>query len=170
MNRFLLLAICGLLPLAAQPNLLPMEDFIQDWKNSKKLTIEVAEKMPEEFYSYRPAPEVSTFHALLAHIATSQAFRFAQIKGETLPLKLPKEQTKQTVISLLNDSFDYVLSVLPKLTEEQLSKTYKVDWRERPTATGRQILLNMFVHTAHHRAQCETYMRSKGVEPPYYLF
>jgi uncharacterized damage-inducible protein DinB len=28
------------------------------------------------------------------------------------------------------------------------------------------MILNMFVHTAHHRAQCEVYMRVKGIKPP----
>jgi len=32
------------------------------------------------------------------------------------------------------------------------------------------MILNMFVHTAHHRAQCEVYMRAKGIKPPDYRF
>jgi len=28
----------------------------------------------------------------------------------------------------------------------------------------------VFVHTAHHRAQCEVYMRVKGIKPPSYTF
>ncbi len=32
------------------------------------------------------------------------------------------------------------------------------------------MIVNMFVHTAHHRAQCEVYMRAKGIKPPDYSF
>jgi uncharacterized damage-inducible protein DinB len=35
---------------------------------------------------------------------------------------------------------------------------------------GRAMILNMFVHTAHHRAQCEVYLRAKGIKPPDYTF
>ena len=37
-------------------------------------------------------------------------------------------------------------------------------------ADGRAMILNMFVHTAHHRAQCEVYLRVKGIKPPDYTF
>jgi uncharacterized damage-inducible protein DinB len=30
--------------------------------------------------------------------------------------------------------------------------------------------LRVFVHTAHHRAQCEVYMQVKGIKPPSYTF
>ena len=32
------------------------------------------------------------------------------------------------------------------------------------------MIMNMFVHTAHHRAQCEVYLRAKGIKPPDYTF
>jgi uncharacterized damage-inducible protein DinB len=32
------------------------------------------------------------------------------------------------------------------------------------------MIMNMFVHAAHHRAQCEVYLRLKGITPPVYTF
>jgi len=32
------------------------------------------------------------------------------------------------------------------------------------------MLVNMLVHTAHHRVQCELYLRVKGIKPPDYTF
>jgi uncharacterized damage-inducible protein DinB len=32
------------------------------------------------------------------------------------------------------------------------------------------MILNMFVHTAHHRGQCEVYLRAEGIKPPDYTF
>jgi uncharacterized damage-inducible protein DinB len=32
------------------------------------------------------------------------------------------------------------------------------------------MMLNMFVHVAHHRAQAEVYLRLNGIEPPIYTF
>jgi uncharacterized damage-inducible protein DinB len=40
----------------------------------------------------------------------------------------------------------------------------------RKDCIGRQILLGMFAHTAHHRAQLEVYLRLKGIVPPAYTF
>jgi uncharacterized damage-inducible protein DinB len=45
-----------------------------------------------------------------------------------------------------------------------------VNWEGRKEANGRQIALAMLVHTAHHRAQLEVYLRLKGIEPPVYTF
>ena len=70
----------------------------------------------------------------------------------------------------MNASFDYVLGLLPKITAGQMTRTFKVDWQGRPEVNGRQMMLNMFVHTAHHRAQCEVYLRLKNIVPPRYTF
>jgi len=34
---------------------------------------------------------------------------------------------------------------------------------------GREILLAMYVHVAHHRGQAEVYLRDKGITPPSYI-
>lgn len=74
------------------------------------------------------------------------------------------------MLDLLNQSFDFCIGLLPKLTKEQLERSIKVDWRGRPQVTGRQSLIGMFVHAAHHRGQAEVYMRAKGIKPPLYEF
>jgi len=35
---------------------------------------------------------------------------------------------------------------------------------------GREVLLAMYTHVAHHRGQAEIYLRDKGIRPPPYLF
>lgn len=153
---------------------LPLEDYVQMWKNSKQFTIEVAEKMPEEQYGFKATPAEMSFGRLMVHIAASTVSRFAEMTGAKPPFALTrldnKQITKAETLRLLADSFDFAIELIPKMTPEQLNKTLKVDWRGRPEATGRQIVLNMFTHVAHHRAQAEVYLRMKGIEPPYYLF
>jgi len=154
--------------------LLPVEDFIKDWQISKQFTIDVAEKMPAEFYDFKPTPAEMSFAELMVHMAGGNVFRFNQLSGPQPPAffrqRPPKQITKQDAIQALNESFDYVIAVLPKLTPEQMAKTFKVDWKGRPEPDGRAMMLNMFVHVAHHRAQAEVYMRLKGIEPPVYTF
>jgi len=132
-------------------------------------TIAVAEAMPEEFYGYKANPAEMSFAGLMVHIANSNQFRFAQISEDKAPAPAaPKQWTKTTIIDRLRESFDYCIGKLGTITEEQFKKPFQVDWYQRPTASGAQVLLGMYVHTAHHRAQAEVYMRANNIKPPDY--
>lgn len=152
--------------------LLPMREFIEQWRISKAFTIAVAEKMPAEHYAFKPTDQQFTFAEQMAHLAMSSMYRFAQLSGEKPNLSThPPDLSKPAVIRLLNESFDYVLAKLPVITAEQMTgRTFDVKWEGRPVANGRDMMVNMFVHVAHHRAQAEVYMRLKGVTPPTYTF
>ncbi len=172
MPRLLLAFLCAL-PLCGQTaNLLPLDDFVKDWKISKEFTVAVAEKMPAEFYDFKATKEEMSFGEQMMHIAASLFFRFNQISGKEMPFKeMPKKITREVALEWLNRSFDYVIAVVPQLTDEQLNKAkFKVDWLGRPEVNGRDMMMNMFVHVAHHRAQCEVYLRLKGITPPTYTF
>jgi uncharacterized damage-inducible protein DinB len=74
-------------------------------------------------------------------------------------------------LRLLNLSFGYVIDTLPEITRDQLKRTWHIpSWKGRTDPDGRAMILNMFVHTAHHRAQCDVYLRAKGIKPPDYTF
>ncbi len=147
-----------------------LDEFVQNWKTSKEFTLAVAEAMPAENYDFRPNPEEFTFGALMLHIAQSQAFRFSQVAGVKFPLARAEKNDKETSLRQLRESFDFCIDLAPKLTPEQLDRMIKVDWYGRSEATGRQVVLAMFTHTAHHRGQAEVYLRAKNIKPPAYRF
>ena len=156
-------------------SILDISEFVHDWEISKQFTLDVANAMPADLYRYKPNPEEMTFGEQMNHIAIANAFRFNQITGIKTPfpidLKNPPPSDKATSLKLLEQSFDFVLATLPNITNEQLKRTWHIpSWKERPDPDGRAMILNMFVHTAHHRAQCEVYMRAKGIKPPDYAF
>jgi uncharacterized damage-inducible protein DinB len=160
---------------ASVNSVLDMPEFVRDWQISKQFTLDVADAMPTEFYSFKPNPEEMSFGEQMIHIAGANVFRFNQITGIKPPFVFdpakPPASDKQNVLKLLEQSFDYVLDVLPKITPEQLQRTWHIpSWKGRNDPDGRAMVLNMFVHTAHHRAQCEVYLRAKGVKPPDYTF
>jgi uncharacterized damage-inducible protein DinB len=171
----LLLALFFTIPLSAEPaRFLSLDDFVTDWRISKQFTIAVAEKMPAAYYDFKATPEERSFGEQMVHIAASLFERFSQISG-IAPVKsaVPKTITKEFAIEWLNQSFDYVIQTLPKLTEDQLSNSrFRVDFEGRPgpEINGRDMIMNIFVHVAHHRAQCEVYLRLKGITPPEYTF
>lgn len=166
--KIAILLLAAAIPVHSQ--LLSVDEFVNDWKVSKQFTLEVAEKMPAEFYDFKPSPEQMSFGVQMLHIAGTNVFRFEQLTGIEAKITRPEKADKATAIQKLTESFDYVLRVLPKVTPEQWTKIFKVDWRGRPEVAGREMALGMFVHTAHHRAQCEVYLRLKGIKPPDYLF
>jgi uncharacterized damage-inducible protein DinB len=156
-------------------SVLDVQEFIHDWTISKQFTIDVAKAMPAELYSFKPNPEEMTFGEQIVHIAGANAFRFHEITGVKPPFDfdpghLPPTD-KASAVKLLEQSFDYVISVLPGITAEQLKHTWHIpSWKGRTDPDGRAMILNMFVHTAHHRAQCEVYLRVQGIKPPSYTF
>ena len=171
----LILAVCSAAQTVPANPILDMPEFVHDWQISKQFTLDVANAMPAEFYSFRVSPEEMTFGEQMVHIAGSNVFRFNQITGIQPPFQFdpakPPASDKQSVMKLLEQSFDYVIDVLPKITLEQLKRTWHIpSWKGRNDPDGRAMILNMFVHTAHHRAQCEVYMRAKGIKPPDYTF
>ncbi|MEO8028933.1 MAG: DinB family protein [Bryobacteraceae bacterium] len=159
-------------PAADSAPLLTNTEWLNDWQVTRQFTIAVAEKMPEESYSFKPSPEEMNFAQLMMHIGASSVFRFEQLTGTKsgITANVLKASPKAGVIKYLNECFDYVLRALPTVTPEQLTRMYKVDWVGRPEVNGRQMMLGMFVHTAHHRGQAEVYLRLKGVQPPAYTF
>lgn len=156
-------------------SVLDMSEFAHDWQISKQFTLEVANAMPAEYYTFKPNADEMSFGEQMIHIAGANVFRFNQITGIKPPFEFnpakPPASDKDTVLKLLAQSFDYVIEVLPQITPEQLKRTWHLPtWKARPDPDGRAMLMNMLVHTAHHRAQCEVYMRVKGIKPPDYVF
>jgi uncharacterized damage-inducible protein DinB len=156
-------------------SVMDMQEFVADWKISKQFTIDVANAMPAEFYNFKPNPDEMTFGEQIVHIATANAFRFNQITGIQTPFAIDLSKNpptdKPSATKMLEQSFDYVIAVLPQITPEQLKRTWHIpSWKGHTDPDGRAMIVNMFVHTAHHRAQCEVYMRVKGIKPPDYTF
>jgi uncharacterized damage-inducible protein DinB len=162
-------------PPAKVESLLSLPEFVHDWEISKQFTLEVASAMPAEFFSFKPNPDEMSFGEQMLHIAGGNVLRFQQISGIKPPFPFdpghPPAADKAATINMLQQSFDYVLAVLPQITPEQLKRTWHIpSWKGRNDPDGRAMILNMFVHTAHHRAQCEVYLRAKGIKPPDYTF
>jgi len=128
------------------------------------LSIAVAKAMPPDQYGFRPHPESMNFGELMSHIANANYAFCAGLKDTPTP-NLPSPTDKDAVVKFLSDSFDYCSAMIPNLTEEQLGKYHNSPDGRLP---GRDILLVMYIHVAHHRGQAEIYLRDKGIRPPSY--
>ena len=129
-----------------------------------KLSIAVAEAMPPDQYGFRPHPESMTFGELIAHIATTN-YQFCASLKDSNPPALPSPTDKAAIVKFLSGSFEYCSAIIPSLTDEQLNKTHNSPDGNLP---GRDVLLALYIHVAHHRGQAEIYLRDKGIKPPSY--
>ncbi len=161
----LLFAFTFTTSLSGQANYL--KEYQQKWANNKAYTLELAEAMPEEFYTYRPSEEQRTFQEQLLHIVGNMTWLTSSYLGGTkvaADLK-KKDYKKAEVIAIMTSAFDLAAEATAKLPVEELETT--VDFFAGPMSK-RQIMVLMNDHLVHHRGQVITYARLKGVKPPSY--
>ena len=144
----------------------PAGEYAQHFDALTKLSVAVAQAMPVDQYSFKPHPESMTFGELMLHIASTNNAFCAGLKDTSAPGgSVPAATDKDAVVKYLSDSFEYCAQVIPNLTSEQLGQYHNSpDGR----LLGREVLLAMYVHVAHHRGQAEIYLRDKGIKPPQY--
>jgi uncharacterized damage-inducible protein DinB len=130
-----------------------------------KMSVAVAEAMPADKYEYRPHPESMSFGQLMTHIATTN-YQFCAGLQDSNPPTLPSPIDKDGVVKCLSASFDYCSTAIPKLTADRLAAVHDSPDGRLP---GKEILLAMYVHVAHHRGQAEIYLRNNGIKPPRYM-
>lgn len=153
--------------LTANPATVPANaagEYAKHFGALSKLSVAVAQAMPAEQYDFRPHPESMNFGQLISHIAVTN-YQFCAGLKDSDPPSMPSPTEKDAVVKFLSDSFNYCSTVIPSLTEEQLGRAHDSPDGRLP---GREILLAMYVHVAHHRGQAEIYLRDNGIKPPAY--
>ena len=144
----------------------PAAEYAQHLAALAQLTVSVAQAMPADQYSFRPHPQSMTYGELMVHIASTNYAFCAGLKDTTPPADPSLTSSdKDGVVKFLGESFTYCSGIIPQLTEEQLERPHNSpDGR----LSGREVLLAMYIHVAHHRGQAEIYLRDKGIRPPSY--
>jgi uncharacterized damage-inducible protein DinB len=156
-----LLLAAGVSAVYAQSNPLTT-DLKANYNNIKNNVLRGAEKMPEENYNFRPAPESRTFGEVVTHIATVQAALCASAKGETKQLDGTKT-SKADAVALLKESVDYCDPIYNAMTDATGLEMGKMFGRDR-TKFG--ILDFNVIHDNEMYGTMAVYLRAKGVVPP----
>jgi uncharacterized damage-inducible protein DinB len=156
------LALSGVLA-GQNPNVLG-SDAKQAYTEVKNNLLASAEKMPEEFYSFKPAPRIRTFGQILGHLAEEQYMYCSAVKGEDKAIDAEKSKTsKADLVTALKDSFAYCDSAYDALTDAAAIQTVM---RGKAEVTNLRLLWNNTVHDNSHYGNLVTYMRIKGLVPP----
>src|SRR5690348_11363454 len=125
MKMMIVAAFLAVAALQAQSNPFT-DDARQTYALIKPNLLRAAEKMPEEFYSFRTVPEVRTFAEMIAHVADGQLRMCAVVKGEQVSASAGSKKSKADLIAALQASFDYCDPIYASITDAEAAA--KVRW------------------------------------------
>ena len=125
--------------------------------------LKAADKVPEQFYSFRTTAKVRTYAEIMTHIADTQMMLCGIAKGEQKNGAAGSKTSKANVTAALKASFDYCDTVYDSMTD--------ADGAAKVAMFGRQMtklgVLNF--NTAHDNEMYGTavaYLRFKDIVPP----
>ncbi len=141
--------------------------FLLKWENSKNYLLEIATKMPEDTYNYKPTEQQMNFKEQLLHIRENMVWLSETYFVDTNFVKSKKvtPKTKEAVIKELEIAFNSVSKIIKTVTVEDL-KT-EVDFFAGPKSKL-QILNLLHDHVTHHRGQLIVYLNLNNIQPPKY--
>jgi uncharacterized damage-inducible protein DinB len=146
-----------------------LEAAIKKLENAKTYTLKVAELMPAENYSFKPTKEEMSFARQLLHLAENLGWLTSSyLRQDQNPVN-KKELTltsKDSVISVVNRSYDYALATIKSFHPNSLADPVKFF---AGPMNKLQIINLINDHQTHHRAQLIVYLRLKGIKPPSYV-
>ena len=156
-------------PPPAQPNASPQTanpvsaEFKQMYNGVKNNWIKMAEKMPEENYSFKATADVRTFGQLVGHVADAQASACSRASGEQKAVNGGQKTSKADLVAALKESYAICDKAFDSLTDAKAVEMVTVGNRQR-SRIG--ILAGMISHSNEEYGYTAVYMRLKGVVPP----
>jgi uncharacterized damage-inducible protein DinB len=148
------------------------------FRKVRQNTIQVAEDIPENQYSFQPASGTRTVAQTLAHIATLSRFQremanvtsfegldFGKIRAQ-MAEEEAKPRTKAELIQWLRDSGEDYARWVEMLKEDVLGQVFTFPAGAQPPSRTRfDMLLSVKEHEMHHRAQLMMIERILGIKP-----
>jgi hypothetical protein len=151
-------------PSGAPQNANPMiAELKQMYATIKNNQTKMAEKMPEEHYSFKATADVRTFGQLVAHVADSQARTCSAVNGEQKALNAGSKTSKADLVAALKESFDMCDKAFDSLTDAKAAEMVSMGQRQR-SKLG--MLAGMVSHSNEEYGYMAVYLRLKSVVPP----
>src|SRR5512145_685528 len=135
----------------------------QMYTNVKNNHIKMADKMPEEHYSFKAAAEIRTFGQLVAHVADSQARTCSAVNGEQKAVNASSKTTKADLVAALKESFDMCDKAFYSLTYAKAAEMVSMGQRQRSRLGA---LAGMVSHSNEEYGYMAVYLRLKSIVPP----
>jgi len=142
-------------------------DLQKDWTALKDTMLKLGGAMPAEKFSFKPKPELRTFAEQLTHVAGANLNFMKAIDPKVTPPTLDlKATTKDEVLKVLADSFDFGASVLKDKTDAQLSAAVAEGPRFLGPSTGARLAYRCMGHTWDEYGVMTVYLRLNDIVPP----
>jgi uncharacterized damage-inducible protein DinB len=171
MRRLLLCAVIGCIGLHAKVD--PLEGLWQgydgEWGHVSRQLVALAEAIPANRYSWRPAPGVRSVSEVFMHVAIEN-FSLLSVTGPPMPADLKSEEmeksitAKPDVTAWLRRSLAAVASAHAQVTANELQRKVRINNRD---ATVDGMYLRILVHDNEHMGQLVAYARVNGIVPPW---
>ena len=142
-------------------------EFLAQLGDVEKKIVDLAQAVPGEKYSWRPAEGVRSVSEVYMHIAVANYLLMSFIGIKPPEGIRDQEKTvteKAKVVEMLKKSFDHVRNAAMKTADADLDKPATFFGQE---TTVRGIFFNAALHMHEHMGQSIAYARSNGVVPPW---
>jgi uncharacterized damage-inducible protein DinB len=157
------------------------KELTDSFRTVRKNTITIANEIPAERYTFRPAENTRSVAELLAHIALAYNFQYQVQAKERLttlegfnfqPLmqrmitEEKEPRTKEQIIEMLQTSGQKWSGFLEGLTEAFLAERVNMPTGMNPPSKSRfEMILGVKEHEMHHRGQLMLIERIIGIVP-----
>jgi uncharacterized damage-inducible protein DinB len=157
------------------------KEMAESFRTVRKNTMAIAQDIPEEKYSFRPAPEIRSVAELFAHIALSPTFlhkvhgeeRRTTMAGFDFPSYIQRvnaeekaPRTKAQILELLTTSGEKWATWVEGLHEGFLAEVVEMPQGATPASRTRfDMILSAKEHEMHHRGQLMLIERQLGIVP-----
>jgi uncharacterized damage-inducible protein DinB len=157
------------------------KELTDSFRTVRKNTLVIAQDLPKEKYSFRPAPDTRSVAELLAHIALAHNFQYqihaverrTTLVGFDFPSimrRLVSEEkeprSKEQILDMLRSSGEKWAGFLDGLTTDFLAEQVQMPQGMTPPAKSRfEMLLSVKEHEMHHRGQLMLIERLVGIVP-----
>lgn len=136
------------------------------YTQQEKYIVAAFEQMPTEKYSYSPTTQQMSFAKLATHIVLANHHVCAMLSGSPAPVtaKLSESDSKETLISAVQDSFTFCDKAVDGLQDSQLGDTITFfGGAKKPRARA---LFELTGDLEDHYSQMAGYLRLNGLTPP----
>lgn len=140
-----------------------------EWGHVSRQLVALAEAIPAEKYSWRPAEGVRSVSEVYMHIALAN-FYLLSVTGPKMPAEIKSADMEKTVtvkadvIDWLKRSLEAVKTAHAAVKPADLQRKVKVNGRD---ATVDGMYLRIIVHANEHMGQLVAYARVNGIVPPW---
>jgi uncharacterized damage-inducible protein DinB len=176
MKQFLILLSLVLCNILSGQEEIPKTTFtkmyLPVWEEAQTHCIEVAEAMPADLYSYKPTPESKSFAEQMVHIGYTIELltkRYVQGKEDKPNTPDASKMSKEEIIMLLKNGFNYTTKVIKTIEQEKLEETC-VMYHSGNTVSRAFALFYVQDHLTNHRAKANLYLRMNNITPPEYTW